>query len=360
MCFHGEWFIDVYQEWIDQRLPDDRRSITHQIKDGNPLIKQKTRKTSSCQFLLQRKITFLFNRILHYHCLLFAWSKDIFRGNKKKKKPLQRDIKGCCFPVKCTGQMPRCVPFCWLLFRECQVQPGYGLTHFWSRPSLPWHSGAPSPPHRCPGHRTHAHSHTRNRMRRLQDCNKMKFLVLNVLATAGRMEADRLGVTHLRNYADPSSSRVQRSTNYNPCLFPTKVLLPPHTPLRHPHTPPRPKPQTPGGSHPGCLNLQRGWRNRSPRGNASRRVNPSPAVPAAPLRRQRGPARGGGGCYLPSAGVPAAFSAACCRRRRRLAARRRRRRVSAQDSSSDPPLFMQKQTHTHTAAHTHTNKKKIK
>lgn len=49
---------------------------------------------------------------------------------KGGKKPLQRDIKGCCFPVKCTGQMPRCVPFCWLLFRECQVQPGYGLTHF--------------------------------------------------------------------------------------------------------------------------------------------------------------------------------------------------------------------------------------
>ena len=36
-------FIDVYQGWIDQRLPHDRRSITHQIKDGNPLIKLKER-----------------------------------------------------------------------------------------------------------------------------------------------------------------------------------------------------------------------------------------------------------------------------------------------------------------------------
>lgn len=80
-------------------------------------------------------------------------------------------------------------------------------------------------------------------MRRLQDCNKMKFLVLNVLATAERMEADRLGVTHLRNYADPSSSRVQRSTNYSPCLFPTKVLLPPPPPA--PPPPPTTLPQTP-------------------------------------------------------------------------------------------------------------------
>lgn len=33
--YHGKWFIDVYREWIDQRQPDDRRSISHQIKDGN-------------------------------------------------------------------------------------------------------------------------------------------------------------------------------------------------------------------------------------------------------------------------------------------------------------------------------------
>lgn len=91
--------------------------------------------------------------------------------------------------------------------------------------------------------------HTRNRMRRLQDCNKMKFLVLNVLATAERMEADRLGVTHLRNYADPSSSRVQRSTNYSPCVFSTKVLLPPPPPLRQSpllRQTPNPRRQPPG------------------------------------------------------------------------------------------------------------------
>ncbi|RLW13248.1 hypothetical protein DV515_00000103 [Chloebia gouldiae] len=40
-------------------------------------------------------------------------------------------------------------------------------------------------------------------MRRLQDRNKMKFLVLNVLATAERMEAVRLGVTHLRTTPIP-------------------------------------------------------------------------------------------------------------------------------------------------------------
>ena len=40
-CLRGKGFIDVYQGWIDQRLPRDRRSITHQIKDGNPLIKQR-------------------------------------------------------------------------------------------------------------------------------------------------------------------------------------------------------------------------------------------------------------------------------------------------------------------------------
>lgn len=33
--YHGKWFIDVYREWIDQRQPDDRRSISYQIKDGN-------------------------------------------------------------------------------------------------------------------------------------------------------------------------------------------------------------------------------------------------------------------------------------------------------------------------------------
>lgn len=35
-CLYGEWFTDVYQEWIDQRQSHDRRSIKHQIKDGNP------------------------------------------------------------------------------------------------------------------------------------------------------------------------------------------------------------------------------------------------------------------------------------------------------------------------------------
>jgi len=41
-CFHGEWFTDVYQEWIDQRRPHDRRSIKHQIKDGNPQLNRRT------------------------------------------------------------------------------------------------------------------------------------------------------------------------------------------------------------------------------------------------------------------------------------------------------------------------------
>lgn len=35
-CLYGEWFTDAYQEWIDQRKSHDRRSIKHQIKDGNP------------------------------------------------------------------------------------------------------------------------------------------------------------------------------------------------------------------------------------------------------------------------------------------------------------------------------------
>lgn len=35
--YHGEWFIDMYQEWIDQRQQDDRWSIKCQIKAGNQL-----------------------------------------------------------------------------------------------------------------------------------------------------------------------------------------------------------------------------------------------------------------------------------------------------------------------------------
>lgn len=40
-CLRGEWFTDVYQEWIDQRQSHDRRSIKHQIKDGNPRAEHK-------------------------------------------------------------------------------------------------------------------------------------------------------------------------------------------------------------------------------------------------------------------------------------------------------------------------------
>ena len=40
-CLYGEWFTDVYQEWIDQRQSHDRRSIKHQIKDGNPWAEHK-------------------------------------------------------------------------------------------------------------------------------------------------------------------------------------------------------------------------------------------------------------------------------------------------------------------------------
>lgn len=35
--YHSEWFIDIYQEWIDQRQHDDRWSIKCQIKAGNQL-----------------------------------------------------------------------------------------------------------------------------------------------------------------------------------------------------------------------------------------------------------------------------------------------------------------------------------
>lgn len=184
----------------------------------------------------------------------------------------------------------------------------------------------------------------------------MKFLVLNVLATAKRMEADSLGVTHLRNCADPSSSRVQRSTNYSPCLFPTKVLLPARStapPTPTPRIPPRSKPQTPRGSHPGCLNLQRGWRNRSPRGNASRRVNPSPAVPAAPLRRQRGPAGAGRRRVL-----PAERRGACCFLRGMLPPPPPRRPQPPQSFRAgllfrSPSFHAETNTLAHTRAHTH-------
>lgn len=40
-CLYGEWFTDVDQEWIDQRQSHDRRSIKHQIKDGNPRAEHK-------------------------------------------------------------------------------------------------------------------------------------------------------------------------------------------------------------------------------------------------------------------------------------------------------------------------------
>lgn len=182
-------------------------------------------------------------------------------------------------------------------------------------------------------------------MRRLQDCNKMKFLVLNVLATAERMEAVRLGVTHLRNYADPSSSRVQRSTNYSPCLFPTKVLLPP--PRLPPPSAPNPKP--PEAATRGVLNLQQGWRNRSPRGDASRRVNPSPAVPAAPQRGRRRvlPAeRRGACCFL--RGIAAAAAAAASPP------------AAAEFPRRTPlpiPLFSCRNKHTPAHAHTQIKKK---
>lgn len=35
LSYHGEWFIDIYQEWIDQRQRDDRWSIKCQIKTSN-------------------------------------------------------------------------------------------------------------------------------------------------------------------------------------------------------------------------------------------------------------------------------------------------------------------------------------
>lgn len=35
LSYHGEWFIDIYQEWIDQRQWDDRWSIKCQIKTSN-------------------------------------------------------------------------------------------------------------------------------------------------------------------------------------------------------------------------------------------------------------------------------------------------------------------------------------
>lgn len=173
----------------------------------------------------------------------------------------------------------------------------------------------------------------------------MKFLVLNVLATAERMEAVRLGVTHLRNYADPSSSRVQRSTNYSPCLFPTKVLLPP--PRLPPPSAPNPKP--PEAATRGVLNLQQGWRNRSPRGDASRRVNPSPAVPAAPQRGRRRvlPAeRRGACCFL--RGIAAAAAAAASPP------------AAAEFPRRTPlpiPLFSCRNKHTPAHAHTQIKKK---
>lgn len=49
---YGEWFTDVYREWIDQRQSHDRRSIKHQIKDGNPRAERKLKMRHSSVSLL--------------------------------------------------------------------------------------------------------------------------------------------------------------------------------------------------------------------------------------------------------------------------------------------------------------------
>lgn len=51
-CLYGEWFTDVYREWIDQRRSHDRRSIKHQIKDGNPRAEHKLKIRHFSVFLL--------------------------------------------------------------------------------------------------------------------------------------------------------------------------------------------------------------------------------------------------------------------------------------------------------------------
>lgn len=55
-CFHGEWFTDVYQEWIDQRRPHDRRSIKHQIKDGNPHLTRRALWKSDAQATVECEV----------------------------------------------------------------------------------------------------------------------------------------------------------------------------------------------------------------------------------------------------------------------------------------------------------------
>ena len=70
-CLRGKGFIDVYQGWIDQRLPRDRRSITHQIKDGNPLIKQREKggeKPALTSFFFS--LPLLSQSIIHHYSLL--------------------------------------------------------------------------------------------------------------------------------------------------------------------------------------------------------------------------------------------------------------------------------------------------
>lgn len=57
-CLYGEWFTDVYREWIDQRQSHDRRSIKHQIKDGNPRAEHKL-------------------KIRHFSLSFFYWDQHI-------------------------------------------------------------------------------------------------------------------------------------------------------------------------------------------------------------------------------------------------------------------------------------------
>ena len=71
-CLHAEWFTDVYQEWIDQRQSHDRRSIKHQIKDGNPRAEHKLRGETERE-----------KKIRHF---LFFFPFSCLAGNKHIKR----------------------------------------------------------------------------------------------------------------------------------------------------------------------------------------------------------------------------------------------------------------------------------
>lgn len=75
-CLHGEWFTDVHQEWIDQRQSHDRRSIKHQIKDGNPRAEHKL-------------------KIRHFSVFLFFW---LFTGsNTSNRLACKNEIRWALF-----------------------------------------------------------------------------------------------------------------------------------------------------------------------------------------------------------------------------------------------------------------------